>query len=172
MFDIEDRKIYTKSKVAKISEALTSIFNSGNTAGWFATLVLHYVPHLITVLLFLYYPFNLNFLMIWVLGMFLHLFFNGCIHLRLERSLFNNKKWYGPYHILENFGIELNTKTITKYLYILITVIAAIYVIKLIQYWFDTPDNSTPANIFFIKNKLLWALILGWVLQFTAFLII
>ena len=51
------------------------------------------------------------------------------IHLRLERSLFNNKKWSGPYHILENFDTELNTKNMMKVYYILSVSLLLMYVI-------------------------------------------
>ena len=170
IFNIEDRKIYTKDKIKKITSLLTSIFKTGDKAGWFIAFFLHYIPHVITLLLFLYYPFNLSFLIIWLISFCLHLFFKGCIHLRLERSLFNNKKWSGPYHILENFDIELNTKNMQKLYYILSMSLLLIYVIKFIYYWFEPTNKLT--DLFFIKNKIFYTLIVGWVLQIICFVLI
>ena len=170
IFNIKDRKIYTNNKIKKITSLLTSIFKTGNIAGWFIAFFLHYTPHVITLLLFLYYPFNLSFLIIWLISFCLHLFFKGCIHLRLERSLFNNKKWSGPYHILENFDTELNTKNMMKVYYILSLSLLLMYVIKFINYWIE-PTNSI-TDLFFIKNKIFYTLIVGWVLQVIGFVLI
>lgn len=169
IFNMKDRKIYTKNKIKKITSLLLSIFKTGDKAGWVFAIFLHYIPHVITILLFLYYPFNLSFLIIWLISCCLHLFFKGCIHIRLERSLFNNKKWSGPYHILENFNIELNTKNMMKVYYILSICLLLIYVIKFIHYW-HVPTNIT--DLFFIKNKIFWALIIGWVLQIICFVLV
>jgi|AACY02.1.fsa_nt_gi hypothetical protein len=174
VFNTEDRKQYTKDKINKIAYLLVSIFKSENLAAWYVVFFLHYIPHAIIFSLFLYYPFNLSFSIVWLVGLVLHLFFNGCIHIRLERNLFNDKKWSGPYHILENFDIELNTETMNKYLYVGLTIITAIYIIKYIQYRFKSTNNHNkfPPELFFIKNKLFWALIIGWLIQFSVFIFI
>tara|TARA_B110000211_G_scaffold221000_1_gene268187 strand:+ start:554 stop:820 length:267 start_codon:yes stop_codon:yes gene_type:complete len=88
----------------------------------------------------------------------------------LERSLFNNKKWSGPYHILENFDTELNTKNMMKVYYILSVSLLLMYVIKFINYWIE-PTNSI-TDLFFIKNKIFYTLIVGWVLQVIGFVLI
>lgn len=47
IFNINDRKIYTNNKIKKITSLLTSIFKTGNIAGWFTAFFLHYTPHVI-----------------------------------------------------------------------------------------------------------------------------
>ena len=39
-------------------------------------------------------------------------FFRGCLCFRIERELFEDKTWVGPYHLMEYWGTEANTKNI------------------------------------------------------------
>jgi len=190
IFDKKYRKSYTKNKINNMTKLLLKVFKTKKQAGWFATIFMHYLPNFILFTLFLIHPFNISFFIIWVLGFIMHLFFNGCIHLRLERHLFANKKWAGPYHILEYFGIELNTETINKYLYLGITIILLIYLIKLykslkennfdldkIKKNFLIPFSkkgkkniSSQNNIFYLNDKIFWTLIIWWSIQASIFL--
>ena len=36
----------------------------------------------------------------WIQLILAHLFFNGCIFIRLERHLWNTDQWYGPWILL------------------------------------------------------------------------
>ena len=57
----------------------------------------------------------------WVIGFFiltlvLHFLFKGCICFRLERELFQDKTWYGPYGLMEFVGIDVNTPNVINFL--------------------------------------------------------
>ena len=164
--NIEYRKKYTEYKIFKLHDFFLSIFSDKNTAGWFSTIFLHYLPHLLFFILFLSHPFNLMFVIVWVFGFFLHIFFKGCIHLRLERALFDNKKWIGPYCILKHLGIDITKGNIKKSLYLGLTVILIIYFIKFIKHKY----SNTPNNIFYINNPIFWITIFWWVIQLFGLL--
>lgn len=190
IFDKKYRKSYTKNKINNITNLLLKVFKTKKQAGWFVTIFMHYLPHFILFTLFLIHPFNISFFIILILAFAMHLFFNGCIHLRLERHLFENKKWTGPYHFLENLGIELNTKTINKFLYVGVTIILMIYLIKLYKFLkqnkFDLDEIkknflipfskkykkniSLQNNIFYLNDKIFWTLIIWWSIQVSIFL--
>ena len=42
----------------------------------------------------------------------LYLYFKGCILLKLERRLYNDKNWFGIYMVLPYFGISINRERI------------------------------------------------------------
>ena len=166
--DIEYRKTYTKKKIKKISNFLISLFGDRNKAGWFSVFFLHYIPHLLFFILFLYQPFNLLFLIVWITGLISHFFFKGCIHIRIERFLFDNTKWIGPYYILNYFDIKPNRPNLISVLQIALIIMLIIYLIKFGMYMFS-PDQI---NIFYMNNSIFWILILWWVLQIFGFCII
>lgn len=58
------------------------------------------------------------FMLFMVLVLISNLLFRGCFLMKLERKYLNNKHWYGAYHLLEFFGIELNNDNVRKYFYI------------------------------------------------------
>lgn len=167
--NIENRKNYTKNKVIKIKELLISIFGDKHTAGWFSTICLHYGPHLIFLILLLILPFNFLFIIPWLLGYCLHMFFKGCIHLRLERACFDDRDWVGPYHMLEYLGIDTSNKqNITTFLHIALIIFAGIFLIKFINYKY----SDTPNNIFYTDNPFFWIYVSFLILQFIGFLLI
>ena len=64
----------------------------------------------------------------------LHLYFNGCILLKLERHLFQNKNWFGIYTILPYLGISINPQRIKNIVdYGLLPFWSTIYLYKLNQ---------------------------------------
>ena len=166
--NMEYRKNYTESKILKLQDFFLSIFDDKNSAGWFSTIFLHYLPHLLFFILFLAHPFNFMFLIIWVLGFCLHIFFKGCIHLRLERALFDNKKWVGPYCILSQLGIDITKENMQKSLYLGLIVILIIYFIKFIRHKYSNTSN----NVFYISNPIFWIIISWWMIQLFGLLVI
>ena len=180
IFDKKYRKSYTKNKINNITDLLLKFFKTKKQAGWFVCIFMHYMPHLILFILFLKDPFNILFFFVWLVAFAMHLFFNGCIHLRLERHLFENKKWAGPYHLLENLGMELNTKTINKFLYFGVAVIFTMCLIKLYrslkQNNFDLDKikkdflKNSQNNIFYLNKKIFSTVIIWWSIQAVIFL--
>ena len=80
----------------------------------------------------------------WVIGFFvltlvLHFFFKGCICFRLERELFQDKTWYGPYGLMEFVGIDVNTTNVIKFFNIWASFIVVVISCKFIyQNYFNT----------------------------------
>jgi hypothetical protein len=44
-----------------------------------------------------------------------NLMFRGCPLMKLERKYLNTKEWYGAYHMLEFFGIDITNQDVKKY---------------------------------------------------------
>ena len=63
----------------------------------------------------------------WVLLILAHIFFNGCLFIRLERYLWKTNKWYGPWIILLKLFDSIlrinkeNTKNLLSYFYYIFT---------------------------------------------------
>ena len=168
IFNIEKRKQYTKDKIKKISDLLISIFKSEKKSAWFAALFLHYLPHTIMFWSFIFQPFNLFPVFFLIVTYFLHLFFNGCIHMRLERNLFNDKNWIGPYYFLNYLNFEINNESTRKnFLYMFQAIILIIYIIKYIFQPNNNNNNNFPG---FLKNKLLYLVIIGYIIQVGIFI--
>lgn len=76
---------------------------------------------------------------LWTILIFLHLFFNGCIFIRLERYLWKDSDWVGPWNILlyifENiFKIySKNNKVVLKIMYFFINLIIYGYILNRIS---------------------------------------
>ena len=41
-----------------------------------------------------------------------NIIFHGCVCFRIERQLFHDKTWFGPYGIMEFWGTEVVTKNV------------------------------------------------------------
>ena len=112
----EYRKPIIKKFVKNICNMLTKIFGgNSDIAGWFVVYFLHNLPYTLLMYRILFYKVE-N----WVIGFFiltlvLHFFFKGCICFRLERELFQDKTWYGPYGLMEFVGIEVNSTNVIKF---------------------------------------------------------
>ena len=112
----EYRKPIIKKFVKNICNMLTKIFGgNSDIAGWFVVYFLHNLPYTLLMYRILFYKVE-N----WVIGFFiltlvLHFFFKGCICFRLERELFQDRTWYGPYGLMEFVGIEVNTTNVIKF---------------------------------------------------------
>ena len=172
MINKQWRIALTKNKINKITNLLLKVFPTKQQAGWFVTIFTHYLPHLIFTILLFMLPFNIRFLIIFIFGYLFHLFFNGCFHLRLERHLFNDKNWKGPYHILEYFNFNLNSKTIDTYLNIGMVIVFLIFSVK---FYNKLKKNNFTLNISDFKitnNKIFLLLLLWWIIQIITFIII
>ena len=101
----------TKEEIDRI----VSMFFTSTTSKFLFVYILHYTFSIVPILLWIIYPskitrwWNFFFIGFVVLSNF---YFNGCIILKMERQYLNDKKWYGFYHILETFGIELTNQRI------------------------------------------------------------
>ena len=67
-----------------------------------------------------------------IITLVLHFFFKGCVCFRLERELFQDKTWYGPYGLMEFVGIEVNTPNVIKFFNIWASFIVTVICCKFI----------------------------------------
>jgi len=81
-------------------------------AGWVVTLFLHNIPYSVLLMYIFLYPLQWWMVIGFAVTYVSNIFFRGCICFKIERQLFDNKKWYGPYALLEYAGIPLNTKNV------------------------------------------------------------
>ncbi len=136
----EYRKPIIKKGVKAICNGLTKLFGgNSDIAGWFVVYFLHNMPYTLLMYRILFYRIEY-----WVIGFFiltlvLHFFFKGCICFRLERELFQDKTWYGPYGLMEFVGIEVNTPNVIKFFNIWASFIVTVICCKFIyQNYFNT----------------------------------
>lgn len=107
MFELEKRKENTKWSVRQIENFFLNFTNKREYAGLILVGV-HYLAVMSSIAytffgdINIYYYISFSF---YLLIVFLHYYYNGCILTRTERSLFDTKTWYGPPSILL-YGVE------------------------------------------------------------------
>jgi hypothetical protein len=118
--DIETRKKHTELIVEKTSEYLNKITNNGNISGNIV-LMLHWSIVSISMLYLVVGKINIYFYLsmaFWFIIMILHLYFHGCICIKIERNLWNKKDWKGPWgyliKILEMMNVEITNKLLNN----------------------------------------------------------
>jgi hypothetical protein len=118
--DIETRKKHTDLIVEKTSEYLNKITNNGNISGNIV-LMLHWSIVSISMLYLVLGKINIYFYLsmaFWFIIMILHLYFHGCICIKIERNLWNKKDWKGPWgyliKILEMMNVEITNKLLNN----------------------------------------------------------
>jgi len=118
--DIETRKKHTDLIVEKTSEYLNKITNNGNISGNIV-LMLHWSIVSISMLYLVVGKINIYFYLsmaFWFIIMILHLYFHGCICIKIERNLWNEKDWKGPWgyliKILEMMNVEITNKLLNN----------------------------------------------------------
>jgi hypothetical protein len=102
VFDLENRKKYTKSVVETISNIMITVFNNRIVAG-----LLFVLFHIVSVLFIIYsivydkvvsYYHLYGFL--WLIIIYSNYYFNGCILARIEKHILQDNTWAGPINLL------------------------------------------------------------------------
>ena len=109
----ETRKTHTKMIVESSSEYLNKITNSSNISASILV-VLTLIIEILTILYILLGSVNKFFyisIAFWFIVIVLNFYFNGCIITKIQRHLWNNNKWYGPWAYLFNYLKTMNTNT-------------------------------------------------------------
>ena len=114
MFSLDERKQHTYIITHYIEKKLGMITNNRYINGYILVLI-----HWILTLIPLIYLFigNINNIyyfccFIWTMIFIFHFYFKGCIITRVERTIWKEKKWWGPWLFLftplEKLGIDMN----------------------------------------------------------------
>lgn len=138
--DLNTRKKHTKYLIKKFDESTGKIIENSKLRGK----ILYYFHCFIVSTIFLIILFgsiNVYFfisLALWIIIMLLHLYFGGCIFIRIERELFDDKSWKGIwtyiFNILEHYGYTI-TDNISNNIFICIAILlSSIFFMKMIYF--------------------------------------
>jgi hypothetical protein len=100
---LENRKNNTEIISYFIINNLNKITNNNKTYSFYILVFLHYTFILITFIYFILSDINYKFyisILIILCIFILHFYFRGCILIRVERKLLNNKEWYGIWNFI------------------------------------------------------------------------
>ena len=108
----EFRKPYIDIGIKKFCNLMTFIFREKDIAGWMVAWFLHYIPYFYMLMSIFLYPIKPWMIIGFIITYLSNTFFRGCLCFRIERELFEDKTWVGPYHLMEYWGTKANTKNI------------------------------------------------------------
>lgn len=99
MFDLNSRKKNTNIVIQFFKNKLYDIYPDDNVNGYIV-LIFHWI--IVGIPLFGIFKFQRGVALylsslLWLNIFILHLYFNGCIVTKIERSLWNDKEWIGPW---------------------------------------------------------------------------
>jgi len=102
MFDLENRKKYTKIIIQTISNAMVTIFGNQIVAG-----SLFILFHIVSVLFLIYsivydkvVSYYHIYCFLWIIIIYSNYYFNGCILSRIEKHILQDNTWAGPINLL------------------------------------------------------------------------
>lgn len=142
--NLERRKQNTKFIVEEASEFFTLMVNNRKLAG-----IILATFHIIVIcmsMLYLFFTTKIDYIfyicfIFWILIVSMHLYFNGCIIIRIERELMNDKHWcagWTPlFSVAENFYFKRKiSKEFANNFFICIGIlISAIIFLKFLYYY-------------------------------------
>ena len=107
------------------------IFRKKDIAGWMMSFFLHYLPYYYLFMNIFLYP--IASWMVWscIITYISNIFFRGCLCFRIERKLFEDRSWFGPYGLMDFLGIKVITYNVIWAFHIFITIIFLIMLIKI-----------------------------------------
>ena len=117
------------NKIFDLFEKSLFLFTKSNKISGYIVVFFHYLFVMFLYLLLISQ--NMIYYLIgtfaWIQLILAHIFFNGCIFIRLERHLWNTEQWYGPWILLLKifdsvFKInKSNTPHLMRYFYLVFT---------------------------------------------------
>lgn len=126
-------KEQNKKLLLFVEDKLKFISNNNKFNG-FVLFIFHLLFQLISIYILFFYPISPIFyftLFIWILILISNYIFKGCILTKLERYLWQNKEWFGPYYICCNLNTWSTNKI--KNMYICqITILITILFLRII----------------------------------------
>lgn len=138
--DLDTRKTHTKYLINKFDKLTEKITQDKKIKGCILYFF-HSCLVIPVILTLLFGSINIYFyisLLIWIIIMFLHVYFGGCIFIRIERELLDNKSWKGFWtHIfdfLEYMGYEITNDFSNNIFVCMSIIICFVIFIKMIYY--------------------------------------
>jgi len=102
IFDLENRKKYTKFIIQTISNIMIAVFGNKIVAG-----SLFILFHIVSVLFIIYSIVNDKvvsyyhaYCFLWLIIIYSNYYFNGCILSRIEKNILQDNTWAGPINLL------------------------------------------------------------------------
>jgi hypothetical protein len=138
IFSWEFRKPYIGLAVDTFCNFVTTLFRGDEElAGWIVTLFLHNIPYSMLLFNIFLYPLQMWMIVGFVVTYVSNIFFRGCICFKIERQLFNDKKWYGPYGLLEYVGLKVNTPNVVWFFGIWTKAMFIMIILKALRSYFN-----------------------------------
>ena len=111
-------KEQNKKLLLFVEEKLKFISNNNKFNG-FVLFIFHLLFQLISIYILFFYPISPIFyftLFLWILILISNYIFKGCILTKLERYLWQNYEWFGPYYICCNLNTWSSNKIKNMYI--------------------------------------------------------
>ena len=136
--NLEARKKHTKYVIEKFN-ILTEKLIKDKLVRFGLVYSFHIICICCTILTLIFSPINFFFyiqLLVWLMIMLMHIYFSGCIVIRIERELLEDKTWKGVwtyvFDILEMFGYEITNEFSNNIFICVAIIICFIIFLKLI----------------------------------------
>lgn len=107
---LEKRKQHTEYIVKNAVDFTTLFIKNKKVSGYFVIFIHIFIGLLSLIYLIFFKDMDYlfySYLLLWIIIFFLHFYFNGCIMIRIERELIEDKKWCGAwtplFSLLENY---------------------------------------------------------------------
>jgi hypothetical protein len=117
MFSKETRKSNINKIITNVEKYMYNNIYPNNTVNGFVILLVHWIIVGITGLYILFGKVDTifyNCVVMWIIIITLHFYFNGCILTKLERHLWNTNTWNGPwmlpFKLIEKLNIKITSK--------------------------------------------------------------
>ena len=114
-----------------------TIISSDHKINGFIVFIFHFIFQIISTYFLFFYPISntLYFvLLLWIIILLSNIYFRGCILMKLERYLWNTKKWFGPSFIFCDLNNWSDTKIKNTNICKLVIIITIIFIRILFKY--------------------------------------
>lgn len=111
-------KQQNKTLLLFVEQKLKFISNNNKLNGFFV-FILHLLFQLVSIYILFFYPISNLFyftLFLWIIILISNHIFRGCILTKIERYLWQNNDWFGPYYIFCNLNTWSSNKIKNMYI--------------------------------------------------------
>jgi len=122
-------KEQNKNLLLFVEQKLKFISNNNKLNG-FILFIFHLLFQLVSIYILFFHPISNLFyftLFIWIIILISNYIFRGCILTKLERYLWQNNEWFGPYYICCNLNYWSSNKIKNMYICQIILLITILF---------------------------------------------